>query len=87
MLGTHAACRSQLLQLTQRDRAPLEQICFDTYFQYILHMVLFLNKNVISAIFLPFIILYLKAELNALYTEHQNQTKSAPGECGRAEPS
>ena len=37
------ACHSQLVQLTQRDRTPLQQIWFDTVFQNIVQLVLFFS--------------------------------------------
>ena len=50
------ACRSQLVQLTQRDRSPPQQIWFDTVFQEFLQLVLLFSININSAIFLPFLI-------------------------------
>ena len=37
------ACRSQLVSSAQRDRSPLEQIWFDTVFQYIIYLILFFS--------------------------------------------
>ena len=37
------ACRSQLVSSAQRGRIPLEQIWFDTVFQFSIHLVLFFS--------------------------------------------
>ena len=77
------ACRSQLVSSAQRDRSPLEQIWFDTIFQYIINLVLFSIQIYVSV----FSNIKLKNSTKCIMYLKQYQTKSAPAGCDRAEPS